>query len=104
MAITFPQRGSKGIHETKMDLTVFTAEVDITANKKLSEELKRCTKKYPPSRIKYSLIYVSVSHSSYSRSRAHYFHKTKSDKYDQSLKNQQKHPRELPSVFRNLDG
>ena len=86
-----------------MDLTVFTAEVDITVDKKLSDELKRCTKKYPPSCIKYSLIYVSVLHSLFSRSRAHYFHKTESDKYDQSLKNQQKRPRELPAVFRNLD-
>lgn len=47
------------MHETKVDLTVFTAEVDVTVNEELYNELNRCTKKRPPSCLKYSLIYVS---------------------------------------------
>ncbi|KIJ08708.1 hypothetical protein PAXINDRAFT_182233 [Paxillus involutus ATCC 200175] len=72
------------MHETKVVLTVFTAEVDVTVDEKLSKELNRCTKKNPPSRLKYSLIY------------------TEKDEYDQSRMNEQKHPREFPSAFRGL--
>lgn len=72
------------MHETKMDLTVFTAEVDVNTIEKLSKELNRCTKKNPPSRLKYSLIY------------------TDKDEYDQNHINEQKHLRDFPSPFRGL--
>jgi len=47
------------IIETSVALTVFTAEVDVSVDKKLSVELLRSTKKNPPQQLKYSLIYVS---------------------------------------------
>ena len=45
-------------HETKADLTVFTATVDVSVGEKLLKELNRCTRKNPPPDLKYSLIYV----------------------------------------------
>jgi hypothetical protein len=39
-------------------LTIFTAEVDVKLNQKLSTELHRSTKKNPPRALKYELIYV----------------------------------------------
>lgn len=49
------------VHEMNVTLTVFTAEVDVKVDKKLSAELLRSTKKNPPARLKYDLIYVGVS-------------------------------------------
>lgn len=68
----------------KMDLTAFTAEVDVTVDKKLSQEINRCTKKNPPSRLKYSLIY------------------TGKDGHDQGRLNEQQHSSKFPFVFRGL--
>ncbi|KAI6144665.1 hypothetical protein BKA82DRAFT_15653 [Pisolithus tinctorius] len=70
--------------EAKVDLNVFTAEVDVTVDEKLSKELNRCMKKNPPSTLKYSVIY------------------TEKDEYEQSCMNEQKQPCEFPSVFRGL--
>ncbi|KAI6008466.1 hypothetical protein EDC04DRAFT_3146424 [Pisolithus marmoratus] len=80
--IMHPQYGS--MHKTTLDLTVFTADVEVTVGEKLTKELRRCIKKDPPSRLKYSLIY------------------TGKDEYDQSYVDEQKHPREFPSPFRGL--
>ncbi|KAI9454957.1 hypothetical protein HD554DRAFT_2149343 [Boletus coccyginus] len=79
-----PQYGSVRTHEPKVNLTVFTAEVEVTVDEKLFKELKRCTKKDPPSLLKYSLIYTGKG------------------EYDQSRIDEQKHPCEFPSVFRGL--
>lgn len=40
-------------------LTIFTANVDVRVDKKMTEELLRSTKKNPPSRLRCELIYVS---------------------------------------------
>lgn len=40
-------------------LTIFAANVDVRLNKKMTAELLRSTKKNPPSRLRYELIYVS---------------------------------------------
>ncbi|SRR6266403_4380556 len=40
-------------------LTIFAANVDVRLDKKMTEELLRSTKKNPPSRLRYELIYVS---------------------------------------------
>lgn len=71
-------------HKMKMDLMAFTAEVDVTVDKRLSQEINRCTKKDPPSHLKYSLIY------------------TGKDEYDQSHINEQQHSSKFPFVFRGL--
>jgi hypothetical protein len=40
-------------------LTIFAANVDVRLDKKMTTELLRSTKKNPPSRLRYELIYVS---------------------------------------------
>ena len=55
-----PPKDSAELHNTSVTLTVFTAEVDVNADKKLSAELLRSTKKNPPGRLEYHLIYVSI--------------------------------------------
>jgi Protein of unknown function (DUF3684) len=40
-------------------LTIFAANVDVRLDKKMAGELLRATKKNPPSRLRYELIYVS---------------------------------------------
>ena len=42
-------------------LTIFAANVDVRLDKKMTAELLRSTKKGPPSRLRYELIYVSFS-------------------------------------------
>ncbi|KAF8415202.1 hypothetical protein L210DRAFT_3465017 [Boletus edulis BED1] len=49
---------TRRLHRTKADLTVFTAEVKVELDQKLSMELLRSTKKQSPTRLKYSLIYT----------------------------------------------
>ncbi|KAI6094846.1 hypothetical protein F5141DRAFT_1295920 [Pisolithus sp. B1] len=82
--VIHPPCDSTWMHETKVDLVVFTAEVDVSVEKKLFKELNRCMKKDPPSHLKYSLIY------------------TGKDEYDQSCINEQKHPLDFPFPFRGL--
>ncbi|KAI6111931.1 hypothetical protein EV401DRAFT_1867822 [Pisolithus croceorrhizus] len=82
--VMLPPCDSTQMRETKVDLVVFTAEVDVTVSEKLSRELNRCMQKDPPSRLKYSLIY------------------TGKDEYDQSCINEQEHSPEFPSPFRGL--
>ncbi|KAI6101844.1 hypothetical protein F5141DRAFT_272169 [Pisolithus sp. B1] len=82
--VILPPCDSMRMHETKVDLVVFTAEVDVSVSEKLSRELNRCMQKDPPSCLKYSLIY------------------TGKDEYDQSCINEQKHPPEFSSPFRGL--
>lgn len=47
------------IHETSVSLSVYSIDIAVTLNKKLSVELQRATKKEAPARMKYELIYVS---------------------------------------------
>jgi hypothetical protein len=46
-------------HSSNIALTIFTANVDVRLDKRMTEELLRSTKKNPPSRLRYELIYVS---------------------------------------------
>jgi hypothetical protein len=46
-------------HSSSVVLTIFAANVDVRLNKKMTAELLRSTKKNPPSRLRYELIYVS---------------------------------------------
>jgi hypothetical protein len=47
------------VTETQVTLSVFSADVDVKLSTKMSAELHRSTKKNPPSKLKYELIYVS---------------------------------------------
>lgn len=55
-----PPKDPTELHGMNVTLTVFTAEVDVKVDKKLSAELLRSTKKNPPARLKYDLIYVGI--------------------------------------------
>lgn len=46
------------VNETSVSLSIFSAEVDVRLDKKVAAELHRSTKKNPPSKVKYELIYV----------------------------------------------
>lgn len=48
------------LHRTNVDLTMFVASVKVELDEKLSAELFRSTKKLPPSRLTYGLLYVST--------------------------------------------
>jgi len=45
-------------HLSSVVLTIFAANVDVRLDKKMTAELLRSTKKNPPSRLRYELIYV----------------------------------------------
>ena len=47
------------VGQSSVVLTIFTAEVDVKLNQKISTEIHRSTKKNPPRTLKYELIYVS---------------------------------------------
>lgn len=47
------------VEQSSVVLRIFTAEVDVKLNQKISAELHRSTKKNPPRALKYELIYVS---------------------------------------------
>jgi hypothetical protein len=47
------------VDQSSVVLRIFTAEVGVKLNQKISAELHRSTKKNPPRTLKYELIYVS---------------------------------------------
>ena len=47
------------VNETNITLSIFSADVNVRLDKKMATELHRSTKKNPPSKLKYELIYVS---------------------------------------------
>lgn len=49
------------VNATSVTLSVFAADVDVRLDKKISSELYRSTKKNPPSKLKYELIYVCIA-------------------------------------------
>ena len=51
------------VGKSSVALTIFTAEAVVELNRKISAELHRSTKKKPPRRINYNLIYVGHSFS-----------------------------------------
>ena len=55
-----PKIDPKMIVESSVVLSIFTAEVVVKLDKKMISELNRSTKKNPPIRMKYELIYVCI--------------------------------------------
>ncbi len=49
------------VKANSVDITIFSAEVNVRLDKKLTADLQRSTKKNPPGRLKYELVYVSPS-------------------------------------------
>ncbi|KAG6891738.1 hypothetical protein C0992_006158 [Termitomyces sp. T32_za158] len=70
--------------ETNVALSVFSAAVDVHLNKKIAAELYRSTKKNPPNKLKYELIY------------------TAKDEYDASKREEEQQPAAIGSIFQGL--
>ena len=47
------------INETSVSLSIYSASIQVRLDKKLSSEIQRSTKKNPPTKMKFELIYVS---------------------------------------------
>jgi Protein of unknown function (DUF3684) len=50
------------VNETSVSLAIFGADVDVKLDKKMRNELLRSTKKNPPAKLRFELIYVSLIH------------------------------------------
>ncbi|KAI5995735.1 hypothetical protein EDC04DRAFT_2910213 [Pisolithus marmoratus] len=79
-----PPRAMTELHQTSVTLTVFTADVNVKVDKKLSAELLRSMKKNPPQQLRYSLIY------------------TGKDEYDMSIAAEKDQPECAGGVFQGL--
>ncbi|KAJ7251757.1 hypothetical protein B0H12DRAFT_1118770 [Mycena haematopus] len=73
------------INETSVSLSIFSAEVDVHLDKKVAAELQRSTKKNPPNKVKYQLIYGTAK-----------------DEYDASKKEDEQQPFATGSIFQGL--
>ena len=62
-----PKVDPKTIVESSVVLSIFTADILVRLDQKMIAELNRSTKKNPPTRMKYELIYVrmTISYSSW---------------------------------------
>ncbi|KAF8160987.1 hypothetical protein B0H34DRAFT_699011 [Crassisporium funariophilum] len=72
------------IYDTSVSLSIFSASVQVQLNKKIASEIHRSTKKNPPIRMKYELIY------------------TAKDEYDASREEDKKQPEATGSIFQGL--
>ncbi|KAJ7675084.1 hypothetical protein B0H17DRAFT_1170632 [Mycena rosella] len=72
------------VNETSVSLSIFSANVDVRLDKKVAAELYRSTKKNPPTKVKYELIY------------------TAKDEYDASKKEDEQQPFATGSIFQGL--
>ncbi|KAA1478156.1 hypothetical protein DENSPDRAFT_659742 [Dentipellis sp. KUC8613] len=70
--------------ESSVVLSIFSANIDVKLDKKMTAELQRSTKKNPPQHMRYELIY------------------TGKDEYDASVKAEEKVPFATGSVFQGL--
>ncbi|KAF9562769.1 hypothetical protein CPC08DRAFT_749290 [Agrocybe pediades] len=72
------------INETSVALSIYSASIQVRLDKKLSSEIQRSTKKNPPTRMKFELIY------------------TGKDEYDLSLEEEARQPEATGSIFQGL--
>ncbi|KAI0037007.1 hypothetical protein K488DRAFT_75577 [Vararia minispora EC-137] len=79
-----PEADLMEVSSSSVRLTIFSANVEVKLDKKLSTELLRSTKKNPPSKLKYELIY------------------TGKPEYDASVKEEEKGRFATGSVFQGL--
>lgn len=79
-----PKSNLLDINESSVSLTVYSAEVSTKLDRKFSAALQRSTKKEPPSKLRYELIY------------------TGKPEYDASVQDDSKYPSSTGSVFQGL--
>lgn len=92
------------INESSVRLSIFAANVDVRLDKKMTAELLRSTKKNPPSKVKFELIYVSRSPRCSSRRRSDTLVRmqTGKDEYEASVQAENKIQFATGSVFQGL--
>jgi hypothetical protein len=83
-------------------LTIFAANVAVRLDKKMAGELLRATKKNPPSRLRYELIYVSFTVVNIFSKLVLTFAKTGKDEYDSSVRAEEEAEYATGSVFQGL--
>jgi hypothetical protein len=86
-----PVAHKESIHRLKDNssnvvLTIFAANVDVKLSEKMAGELLRATKKNPPGRLRYELIYVSFAVVKHIPKRVFNLAKTGKDEYDSSVR------------------
>ncbi|RXW23364.1 hypothetical protein EST38_g2483 [Candolleomyces aberdarensis] len=79
-----PKPDLLAINDSAVSLTVYTADVTTKLDKKFSAALHRSTKKEPPSKLRYELIYTGKR------------------QYDASIQEDSKYPSSTGSVFQGL--
>lgn len=89
------------INETSVSLSIYSASVQVRLDKKLSSEINRSTKKNPPTKMKFELIYVSRFCGARLISVLTMF-QTAKDEYDASLEEDAKQPEATGSIFQGL--
>ncbi|KAI5889804.1 uncharacterized protein SCHCODRAFT_02635666 [Schizophyllum commune H4-8] len=78
------RKDPRKVEETSVNLSIFTMDMDVTLDRKMTAELYRSMQKNPPKAVKYSLIY------------------TAKDEYDASKKEDEQVASELGSIFQGL--
>ncbi|TRM69687.1 hypothetical protein BD626DRAFT_474972 [Schizophyllum amplum] len=78
------KKDPRKVEETSVNLSIFTMDMDVTLDRKMTSELYRSMQKNPPKAVKYSLIY------------------TAKDEYDASKKEDDQVASELGSIFQGL--
>lgn len=89
------------VHKTSVVLAIFSADVAVTLEDRMRKELLRATKKNPPSKMKYELIYVS-HHCEIQRNCTYLVLQTGKEEYDSSKKEEAQSPLATGSVFQGL--
>jgi Protein of unknown function (DUF3684) len=90
------------IDETSVSLSIFSADVAVRLEGKLSDELRRSTKKNPPNKLKYELIYVSFFSSLVCVQSGFTSLQTAKDEYNASQKDYEKQTFATGSIFQGL--
>ncbi|KAL1743141.1 hypothetical protein HDZ31DRAFT_41634 [Schizophyllum fasciatum] len=78
------KKDPRKVEETSVNLSIFSMDMDVSLDKKMTAELYRSMQKNPPKAVKYSLIY------------------TAKDEYDASKKEDEQVASELGSIFQGL--
>ena len=91
-------------NQSSVALTIYSADVTTKLDKKFTTALHRSTKKEPPSRLRYELIYVSNMFNTKPNTLTltRFLIKTGKSEYDASIQEDAKFPSSTGSIFQGL--
>jgi hypothetical protein len=90
------------VHSSNLVLTIFAAYVDVQLDEKRAAELRRSTKKNPPGRLSYELIYVSSNVMKWLIKSVLIFGQMGKHEYDANFNTEEKVAYATESVFQGL--